>query len=79
MIELFPFLSSENIQLVAKIPILILIGLYVIFSYILYTKIKSLSRVVYISSLNASGTLNAFALIYFILSLSLFLIALAIL
>ena len=72
-------IGANNLRLIIKAFLLSIILLYAIFSYIVYTKLKSLSKVVFIKTNNVSNTLNTIAFVYFILTVSLFFIALVIL
>lgn len=71
------FLQGQGI-LLFKIPLLILLFLYSVFLFIVLNRIRAFNRVVHITSANASPTIQTFAVIHFVLSLSLFLLALVI-
>jgi hypothetical protein len=61
-----------------KLPILVLLFLYIIFLFIVINRINALNRTVTIVAANASRILQVFAFIQFLLALSLFLLALVI-
>ncbi len=64
--------------LIFKVPILVLLLLYTLFTFIVISRIRALNRTVSISASHASGTLQTFAFVQFLLALSLFLISLVI-
>lgn len=76
--DIASFIFQGNGIWIIKIPVLILIFLYVIFLFIVINRIKAFNRIVTIASAHASSTLEAFALIQFFLALSLFLLAIVI-
>lgn len=61
-----------------KIALLILLGLYSVFTFMLATKIRSLNRTIFLPLESGEGILRLFALIYFFAVLSLFLLTLVI-
>lgn len=69
-------LQAINLLFIIKIGVLILIGLFAIFLFIVYLKINSLSKIV---TQDSSTALKIIIFILITLSLSLFLIALVIL
>jgi len=77
--DALPFLTEINLNLLLKIPVLVLVFLYVIFSLILFNKVRSLGRMVFISHINITILLDIVAFIHFALSVSLFFISLVIL
>ncbi len=64
--------------LIFKIPLLLLLGIYVLFTFIVINRIKAFNRIVTIAASHASSSLQALALIQFFLALSLFLLAIVI-
>jgi hypothetical protein len=64
--------------LIFKIPLLLLLGIYVLFTFIVINRIKAFNRIVNIAASHASSSLQALALIQFVLALSLFLLAIVI-
>lgn len=61
-----------------KVALLILMGIYAIFSFMLATKIRSLNRTVFLPPESGEGLLRVFAILYFIAVLSLFIATLVI-
>lgn len=61
-----------------KLPILILLFVYIIFLFIIIQRINALNRSITVASANASKTIQLFAVIHFFLALSLFLLAIVI-
>jgi hypothetical protein len=61
-----------------KIPLLILIFLYALFTFIVINRIKALNRAILITSANAAKMLQLLAILHFILVISLFIITLVI-
>lgn len=77
----FSTVSVQNFSLAPlfKIGILLLILIYSIFTFFIYTKIKAIERIVTFPPKTASGSLITACLIYFILIILLFLLALIVL
>ncbi|MEK7571519.1 MAG: DUF5657 family protein [Patescibacteria group bacterium] len=71
-------LIFTNGILLFKIPILILLLVYVIFTFIVVNRIRAFNRILHIASAHASVTIQIVAIIQFLLALSLFLLALVI-
>ncbi|HWY79226.1 MAG TPA: DUF5657 family protein [Candidatus Sulfotelmatobacter sp.] len=61
-----------------KLALLILLGLYAIFIFMLATKIRSLNRTVFLPNESGEGILRTFAVLYFLTILSLFIITIVI-
>ena len=61
-----------------KIALLILIGIYAIFILMLVVKIRSLDKTVFLPSESGEGILRAFAILYLLAVLSLFIATLVI-
>ena len=76
MIDVF---NESLIFLIGKGIVLVLLLLYLIFSFIMYTHARSLGAVLTITHSNISRLLNLLFLLHLLLGLSLFFIALAIL
>jgi hypothetical protein len=72
------FIFQGSGILIFKIPILILLFVYVIFTFIVIQRINALNRTINIVASHASRLLQLFAIIQFFLSLSLFLLCLVI-
>lgn len=77
--EFTAIFEAVNLLLVFKIVTLIILFLYLIFSFLLLTQVKALNRLVTIRASQASRVLFIFALVYFMVTFSLFLVALVIL
>lgn len=76
--NLLDFLFQGAGILIFKIPILILLIVYIIFLFIVIQRINALNRTITIVAAHASRLLQLFAIILFFLALSLFLLALVI-
>jgi hypothetical protein len=63
---------SSGAVLYVKIALLILIGLYLLFSLMLTTKIHSLNKTVFLPAESGEIVLRIFAILYFLAVLSLF-------
>ncbi len=61
-----------------KISLLILILLYAIFSLMLGTKIRSLNRTIFLPAESGEVVIRVFAIVYFLVVLSLFIVTLVI-
>lgn len=62
-----------------KIPVLILEFLYVLFSFVMFNKVRSLGDMIVISSLNISAVITFIVLIHMVAAISLFALSLVIL
>ena len=71
--------SADNVFFVTKVVLLIFIGFSAAFAFLLFTQAQSLKRFVLIKAGNGSVFIVILTLLYFLASISLFLIALAIL
>lgn len=69
---------ADNGILFFKIPILILLFVYLIFLFIIIQRINALNRTITIIAAYASRILQIFAIVQFFLALSLFLLAIVI-
>lgn len=72
------FQGSSFIILSVKIPLLIFISLYIIFTLIVISRVRALNRAIHISSQNATSMITFFSYTLFILAVSLFLVTLVI-
>ena len=72
-------LSLFRIELLIKILLLIIVGLYTIFASFLFFQIRSLNKLLYIESRNASFIIALLAFIHIVLAISLFVFFFAIL
>lgn len=71
--------TGLDVALIFKIPILLLIFLYVLFTLVVFNKVRSLGKMVFISHLSITITLDILAFVHFGLAVSLFFISLVIL
>lgn len=74
-----PFLSFLTFANLIKFPLLIIVALYLLFSFILFNQVGSLNKIITINQLNASFLLRFAAFLYMIAVLGLFLTAIVIL
>ncbi|GIW61159.1 MAG: hypothetical protein KatS3mg089_0011 [Patescibacteria group bacterium] len=82
MDELLPIsqiFTNSQISLILKISVLFLLGLYNLFVLVIFNHIRSFKRILIINQTEGSSFIQKAALIYIIISFSLFLAALAIL
>lgn len=79
MNDLFPFLTPEISSLIVKIIFLVLVGIYLIFVIIVFNNVRSLRRIIIISSAAGSPLIQFLAIFYLIATIVLFLTALLIL
>lgn len=77
-----PFSIITTLQtgtiLYIKIALLILLGIYTLFSLMLATKIRSLNQTVFLPTESGEALFRIFAILYFLVSLSLFIATLVI-
>lgn len=79
MNDLFPFLTPELINLSMKVFFLILVGFYLIFVIIVFNNVRSLRRIVIISSAAGSPLIQTLAIFYVLATIILFVLGLIIL
>lgn len=79
MLDIFSFLNEPSIDLFFKVAVLIVIGIYLLFTLIALTQVRALNRLVRIESGKSSFIIQNLFLLYFFLVASLFLLALVIL
>lgn len=72
-------LITNSPFLLLKVGVLILIGLYVVFSIIIVVQARAFQRIVYIGDSHGSLFIQLLSLIHLVGSISLFFVALAIL
>lgn len=77
--SLVPLLQGFHLSFVFKTIILIILGLFMIFSFVLLTQIRSLNNIVKINAAHASRMIMIFAIVYFLLAIALFAFAVVIL
>ena len=78
MPDLLRFFGIADARLVFKIGFLILIGLYVLFTFMLVIKIKGLNRIVFLPSEAGKVLIQIFSILYFLAVLSLFILTIVI-
>jgi hypothetical protein len=78
VLAIFQFAQTTGVLLLFKILLLVLLFVYAIFAFIVMNRIKALNRTVYITSSNASGTLQFLSLLFFFLTVSLFILTIVI-
>lgn len=79
MNDLPSIIEALSLNLFAKIAVLILLFLYILFALVIFLRVRSLNRVIIIADFHTSSLLQLLVVIHFFLALSLFLIALVIL
>lgn len=73
----FNFISFVNPIFWIKIITLILIGFYVIFTFVVFTQVKTMAQILHLP--HAQGLLKMISIIHIVLAISLFLFAVVIL
>ncbi|HLD01432.1 MAG TPA: DUF5657 family protein [Patescibacteria group bacterium] len=71
--------DSLNAGLYVKIAVLIVLGLFVVFTFVIFNQTSSLNKILSVKNAGASTTIRVLALGYLIASISLFVLALVIL
>ncbi len=74
-IQLF---GLANARLIFKIGFLIIVGLFVIFSFMLLTKVRALNRVIFLPPEAGKIVLQILTVLYFLVVLSLFFLTIVI-
>lgn len=68
----------NNITSLFKLLLLALMFVYILFTFIVWSRVRSLNRTIYLASANASALLNLLTLLSFLLAISLFIATLVI-
>jgi len=71
------FINTFNPVFLIKIITLVVIGFYAVFSFVIYTQVKKMTRILCLHG--TDGIIKSLSVIHIILALSLFLLALVIL
>jgi hypothetical protein len=74
--NILPVIALSNLSV--KLPLLILIGLYLIFIFLLWRKALLVNRIILLPKKSGTHMLTAFFLLYFLAVVSLFIVALVI-
>jgi len=69
---------EQGAQLYVRIALLIMMGLYLLFTFMLSTKIRSLNKTVFLPAESGEMVIRIFALLYLLVVLSLFIATLVI-
>ena len=77
MIGVIAFIQHFDITFFIKVSLLIILGLYAIFAFMIFNQVRSFNRVIFLTS-NKSSILQLTTLIYFLACVSLFLLTLVI-
>lgn len=76
---LITILQGLNVSFIFKIIILIILGLFIVFTFVLSLQIRSLNNIIRVYASHASKLIMSFAIFYFLLAIALFISALVIL
>jgi len=76
---LLPLLQGIHLSFIFKIIVLIILGLFLIFTFVLLTQVRSLNNIVKIHAHHASRLIIFFEILYFLLAVALFASAIVIL
>lgn len=76
MNELSPLLTPDLLGLIMKIVFLVLVGLYLIFVIIVFNNVRSLRRIVIITSAAGSPLIQFLVIFYLLATVALFVAAL---
>jgi hypothetical protein len=75
---LFTFVQDGGVYALVKVLLLILMFIYVLFTFIVLNRVRALNRTIYLAAANASLTLQVLSIISFLLAVSLFVATLVI-
>ena len=73
------FFNGFDLGILAKVPFLVVIGLYAIFALIVFNKSRSLGKIVFIENSSTTPVITFLAFLHLLAVLLLFLLALVIL
>lgn len=76
---LFSLLPDLDLSLIVKVPVLVLLFLYILFSFIIFNKTRVLGRLIFIEASGVTLLLKALTFLHFAASVLLFFVALVIL
>lgn len=79
MNDLNSFMTPAMLNFIFKIGILLIMGMYGIFAFVVYSHVRSLNQILIINKASGSPLLQRGALIYLLSTLSLFVAAVVIL
>ena len=77
--QLQQLLTGDLFTLIIKIVFLIFIGMNAVYAFILFTQTQALQKIVFITSVTGSKFISLLTGVYLLMTLVLFLVALAIL
>ncbi|MDP3941314.1 MAG: hypothetical protein Q8Q49_03330 [bacterium] len=77
--DIFPFLNELTVEGIIKIPLLLLLFVYLVFAVILFNKARSLGKLIFLEASIATLLLDALAFFHILAAVLLFLLALVIL
>lgn len=78
MLDFFTFFQEQGILLIFKLLLLGLIFVYIIFSFIVYNRVRSLNRTIFLAAAGASAILQTLSLVSFFVAVSLFILTIVI-
>ncbi len=76
--DFITFIQDQGMYYLVKGLMLILMGVFAIFSFIVHSRVRALNRTIYLAASNASATLQTLSFIIFVVTVSLFIITLVI-
>jgi hypothetical protein len=78
LLNILTFLQTEGLQLLFKVLLLVLIFVYLVFTFIVITRVNSLNKTISLTASHASVLIKIFSLLFFGLTLFLFIATLVI-
>jgi hypothetical protein len=78
MLDITQFIQQFRFDIIAKGALLVLIGLYIVFSLMLMTKVRSFNKIIFLPSTSGATFIQTATLILTVLLISLFLITIVI-
>ena len=75
---MFTFFEDGGVFSIIKLLLLVLMFVYILFTFIVLNRVRALNRTIYLAAANASLTLKVLAFLSFLLAVSLFIATLVI-
>ncbi len=76
--DLITLFQTQGLAFIFKVLLLVLLFVYILFNFIVYSRVKALNRTIYLAAANASSLLQFITLLSLLLAISLFIATLVI-
>jgi len=76
--DLITLFQTQGLAFIFKVLLLVLLFVYILFNFIVYSRVRALNRTIYLAAANASSFLQFVTLLSLLLAISLFVATLVI-